>query len=70
MNFFNNKKVKIFSGSQSADEIIILENVNNLGMQFLIVENCFSKLSLRYNKINLVLPLLTESKNCVVYYHY
>jgi len=31
MNLFN-KKNKIFVGSQSAGEIIILENINNLEM--------------------------------------
>jgi len=39
MNLYNNKKLKGFVGSQSAVEIMILENVNNLEMQFLIVEN-------------------------------
>jgi hypothetical protein len=51
MNFLNNRK-KIFVGSQSAGEIIILENVNNLEMQLLKVEICYLKLSLSFNKIN------------------
>jgi hypothetical protein len=49
---------RIFLCSQSADEIMILENVNNLEMQFLIVENCISKLSLHINKINYLMDEL------------
>jgi len=53
MNLMSNN-ARIFLGSQSAGENLILKKFNNLEMQFLIVENCVSKLSLSYNKINLI----------------
>jgi hypothetical protein len=57
MNLISNN-ARIFLGSQSAGENLILKKFNNLEMQFLIVENCLSKLSLTINKINYLMDEL------------